>query len=61
MIMIGITAAANIAVKPTTLYHAAMALSVSAVTNANVDRLKIFLIISGIRIFIVFVPKITVD
>jgi hypothetical protein len=56
MIIIGMTAAANIAVKPTTLYHAAMALSVSATTNANVDRLKIFLIISGIRIFIINLP-----
>jgi hypothetical protein len=52
--MMGMTAAANIAVKPTTLYQAAMPLRVRAVTKAIVERLKIFLIINGIRIFIIF-------
>jgi hypothetical protein len=52
MIMMGITAAANMAVKPTTLYQAAMPLRVSAVISAKVLRLKIFLIIFGISIFI---------
>ena len=52
MMMIGMTAAAKIAVSPATLYQAAMELSVNAVINANVERLSIFLIISGINIFI---------
>ena len=59
MMMIGMTAAANIAVKPTTLYHAAMALSVNAVINAKVERLNIFLINSGISIFMSKKPIIT--
>lgn len=52
MMMIGITAAANIAVKPTTLYQAAMELSVNATINASVERLNIFLNNCGINIFI---------
>ena len=60
MIMMGMTAAANIAVKPTTLYQAAMALSVNAVINASVDRLNIFLNKCGISIFIGKMSLITV-
>jgi hypothetical protein len=59
MMITGMTAAANIAVKPTTLYQAAMALSVNAVINANVDRLNTFLINSGINIFITNCTKIS--
>jgi hypothetical protein len=53
MIMMGMTAAANIAVKPTTLYQAAMPLNTSAVISAKVLRLNIFLNSRGIIIFIV--------
>lgn len=60
MMITGMTAAANIAVRPNMLYHAAMALSVSAVTNANVERLNILLIINGIRIFSAKIAKISV-
>jgi hypothetical protein len=60
MMMIGMTAAAKIAVSPATLYQAAMELSVNATINASVERLKIFLIISGINIFIVKKHLITV-
>ena len=60
MMITGMTAAANIAVNPTTLYQAAMALSVNAVINANVDRLKTFLNSCGINIFIGNMPLITV-
>jgi hypothetical protein len=44
IIMIGITAAAKIAVKPRIEYQAAMALSVSATSKVNVGKLNIFLI-----------------
>jgi hypothetical protein len=43
MIMIGMTAAAKIAVKPSTEYQAAMALSVSATRRVKVGKLNIFL------------------
>jgi hypothetical protein len=43
MIMIGITAAAKIAVKPSIEYQAAIALSVSATKRVRVGKLKIFL------------------
>jgi hypothetical protein len=42
MIMIGITAAAKIAVKPRIEYQAAIALSVSATMRVRVGKLKIF-------------------
>lgn len=60
MMMMGMTAAANMAVRPTTLYQAAMELSINATINANVDKLNNFLIISGINIFIMVFTYITV-
>jgi hypothetical protein len=41
MIIIGITAAAKIAVNPKILYHAAMVLKVSATSKVKAGRLKI--------------------
>jgi hypothetical protein len=43
MIMIGMTAAAKIAVRPNTEYQAAIALSVSATSKVTVGKLNIFL------------------
>jgi hypothetical protein len=43
MIMIGITAAAKIAVNPRIEYQAAIALSVSATMRVSVGKLNIFL------------------
>jgi hypothetical protein len=51
IIITAVVAAANIAVKPTTLYQAAIPLNVSAVSSANVLRLNVFLKNSGIIIF----------